>query len=75
MKKNEKIGELLLDSPLWAKNQAPIWIASNFLLRRNLSSHLFPCKMSKNRVRTGNQAFHSISFKISQTFIRFGGWA
>ena len=47
MKKNEKIGKLLLDSPLWTMNQAPIWIASNFLLRRNLSSHLFPCKMSK----------------------------
>lgn len=47
MKKNEKIGKLLLDSPLWTMNQAPIWIASNFLLRRNLSSHLFPSKMSK----------------------------
>ena len=32
---------------MWGKNSAPIWIASSFFLKRNLSSSLFPLKMGK----------------------------
>jgi len=38
----------LKEKNIWGKSNTPIWIASSFFLQRNLSSQLFPTKMSNS---------------------------
>lgn len=47
MKSFEYLADLLTNHPVWGQNNTPIWLASHFSLKRNLSQFFFPEKMSQ----------------------------